>query len=243
MTHPQATPASLSTLAHVLVTSLDAPVVDAHDFHHLTKVLRARSGEAISVTNGAGSWRPCVVPSPWTDPSIELTPTGDIVHLHARSARCVAFSLVKGDKPEFVVQKLTEAGIDRIVILKASRSVVKWDPDRAGKHLNRLNLVAREALMQSRGVWLPSIEGPISPLAFIAAETAAGRIAAVAQFGGGPLLAEVDSVLIGPEGGWALDEFAAFSRTLTLGDQIYRAETAAVAAGVLLAAVRAHVLQ
>ena len=41
----------------------------------------------------------------------------------------MAFAPAKGDRPEWVVQKLTELGIDRIVPLAAARSVVRWDGD------------------------------------------------------------------------------------------------------------------
>ena len=39
----------------------------------------------------------------------------------------IAFALVKGERPEWVVQKLTEVGVDRIVPFVAERSVVQWD--------------------------------------------------------------------------------------------------------------------
>ena len=45
----------------------------------------------------------------------------------------VAFALVKGDRPELVVQKLTELGVDRIMPFRAGRSVVRWDDARAGQ--------------------------------------------------------------------------------------------------------------
>src|SRR3546814_2905207 len=61
----------------------------------------------------------------------------------------VAFALVKGDKPELVVQKLTELGIDRIVPLRAERSVVRWDEAKAASALTRLRAIARAAAMQS----------------------------------------------------------------------------------------------
>jgi RsmE family RNA methyltransferase len=47
-------------------------------------------------------------------------------------------------------------------------------------------------------------------------------------------------VLVGPEGGWGQDELESVpeSRQVALGPNVLRAETAAVAAGVLLAALR-----
>ncbi len=45
--------------AHVLVTDVAAPVLDDTATHHLRRVLRLRDGAAVSVTDGAGGWRPC----------------------------------------------------------------------------------------------------------------------------------------------------------------------------------------
>ncbi len=53
------------------------------------------------------------------------------------------------------MQKLTEIGVDRIVVLHAERSVVRWDTERGTKNLVKLVRVAREAIQQSRQVWLP----------------------------------------------------------------------------------------
>ncbi len=76
-----------------------------------------------------------------------------------RAALTVGFALVKGERPELIVQKLTELGIDRIVPFVAERSVVRWDGDRAAGHVERLRRVAREAAMQSRRCWLPEVVG------------------------------------------------------------------------------------
>ncbi len=230
------TPAAVSAVAHVVVLSLDQPCLDDHDFHHVTRVLRGRTGETITVTDGQGGWRSCKVPADWTDAATPVTVVGEIVNVKQPPVLCVAVALVKADKPELVVQKLTEIGVSRICFVKAERSVVKWDADRAPKHLARLKLVAREALMQSRGVWMPTIEGPVSLAALVTAEQAANRVVAAADYGGDCVTREVDTVLIGPEGGWSSAERDTIPRIVTLGTQILRAETAAIAAAVLLTA-------
>ncbi len=69
----------------------------------------------------------------------------------------VAFALVKGERPELVVQKLTELGVDRIVPFLAERSVVRWEPDKAERNATRLRRVAVEAAMQCRRTWLPEV--------------------------------------------------------------------------------------
>ena len=146
----------------------------------------------------------------------------------------MAFALTKGERPEWAVQKLTEAGVDRLVPFVAARSVARWDAGRAAGHGERLRRVAREAAVQSRRLWLPVVED-VAGFAGVAARPGA----ALAQRGGGPPSLEHPVVLVGPEGGWSDEELAAGLPNVGLGPHVLRAETAAVAAGVLLAAVRA----
>ena len=148
----------------------------------------------------------------------------------------VAFALAKGDRPEWVVQKLTELGVDRIVPLVTERSVVRWSPEREAQGRARLCRVAREACAQSRRVWLPEVTD-VSTLASLAA--ASGGPVALAQMGAPPPARADQTVAIGPEGGWSASELALVEGTVGLGDASLRAETAAVAIGVLLTSIRA----
>jgi 16S rRNA (uracil1498-N3)-methyltransferase len=224
-----------SVAAHVLVADIDAPALDSEDIHHLSSVLRLRPGEAVGVTDGAGAWRLCrfrTGGSPEAGGSVH--PDGEVVRLDRPDPQLtVAFAPVKGDRPEWAVQKLTEVGVDRIVLMQTDRSVVRWDSKRAQTHLERLRKVARQALMQSRGCWLPDVSGvhPFSALACCSG-------AALAALAGCPPSLEFSTVLIGPEGGWSLAEEALGLPTMALGSGVMRSETAAVAAGVLLAALR-----
>src|SRR5437764_7952354 len=168
--------------AHVCVSDLEAPEVDAADRHHLARVLRLRPGEMLTASDGAGGSRQCQ----WTAEG-RMAVAGPI-ELSARPAPLitVAFAVTKGDRPEWAVQKLTEAGVDAIIPLVAARSVVRWDGDRAGRHIDRLRKVGREAAMQSRRVWLPTIGGPQSFDDLVAGAKAAGHLGhlALAEPGG-----------------------------------------------------------
>ena len=211
-----------TSAAHVLVADVAAPAPDREAMHHLLRVLRLRDREAVTVTDGNGRWRECVI----TGASIEAT--GDVHVVEQRDPMLtVAVAPPKGDRLEWLVAKCTEVGIDRIVLLEAERSVVRWQGDRADKQLDRLRRIIVEASMQSRRVWLPELAGPLQ---------AAGVLpeAAVAEPGGEPVTAGVPTIAIGPEGGWSPAELAAAAATVSLGDQILRVETAAVAAAVLM---------
>ena len=54
--------------AHVFVTDIVDPVLDDDDAHHLTRVLRLRAGQKVSVSDGRGAWRICE----WRDGLLEI---------------------------------------------------------------------------------------------------------------------------------------------------------------------------
>ena len=73
----------------------------------------------------------------------------------------VGFALTKADHPEWAVQRLTEAGADRVVVVMSARCVARWPAAKQERQLGRLREVARQAAMQSRRAWLPEVEGPV----------------------------------------------------------------------------------
>jgi 16S rRNA (uracil1498-N3)-methyltransferase len=212
--------------AHVLVDDVAAPAVDDATAHHVFRVLRVRDGDSVTVTDGQGRWRACRASASG------LEPIAEVRTVEAPSHACtVAFAIPKADRPEWIVQKLTELGVDRIMLLHAERSVVRWEPARADRHVAKLRRVAAEAVQQSRGVWLPTIVGPV-----VASDVLSEMV--VAEPGGRPLGARDWSVAIGPEGGWSDEELAMATDRVTLGDRVLRVETAALTAGVHLVANR-----
>ena len=217
-------------MAHAFVADVAAPVLDVDDRHHLARVLRLRAGEEITVSDGRGGWRACT----WTEGGV-LVPIGEPEHRPAPApAITVAFALTKGDKPETAVQKLTEVGVDRIIPFTAGRSVARWEGERADRHVTRLRKVAREAAMQSRRAHLPVVDA-VTDFATVAALPGA----VLADAGGGPPSLERPVILVGPEGGWTEEERGVGLPAVGLGSNVLRAETAAIVAGGLLAALRA----
>lgn len=222
--------------AHVFVADLDRPEIAEDDRHHLERVLRLRPGEVVTASDGRGGLRVCRFAAGGA-----LEPDGDATVEPPRQPSVgVGFALVKSEKPEWIVQKLTEVGVDRILPFTASRSVVQWDEAKAARNLSRLRRVAVEAAMQSRQRWLPTVE-PVRPLTAVSE----GDDVALADgdaSAGPPTLAR-PTVLVGPEGGWSEEERAAArGRFVRLGASVLRAETAAVAAGVLLCGLRERVV-
>lgn len=212
---------------HVFVDDIDRPVISEEDYHHLSKVRRVRLGETLTICDGAGRWCPARFGSA---PEV----TGSIVSVDRSPPRItIAMSPVKGDRTATAVQMLTEIGVDRIVLVSTARSVVRWDEERGHKAIARLAAVARSAAQQSRQVWLPVVEGPVSVSRLLAEQA----VAVAEQGASAPSLLH-PTVIIGPEGGWENAEIGPQIPRVGLGSAVLRAETAAVAAGALLASLR-----
>ncbi len=232
----------------VFVPDVGAPVVDGADLRHLLDVLRLRAGEVVAVSDGAGRWVPCRVASDAVaggsrraDPGTTLVPDGprrEVARL--RPELTVAFAPTKGDRPEWVVQKLTELGIDRIVPLRTARSVVRWEGDRGHKAVERLRRVAREAAAQSRRAWLPQVTD-VCRLDEVT--RVAGVPVVLADPGGAAPGLDRPVVAVGPEGGWDDEERRTAGATVGLGVTVLRAETAALVAATLLSSLRCSVVQ
>ncbi|MGY6500323.1 MAG: RsmE family RNA methyltransferase [Acidimicrobiales bacterium] len=215
---------------HVFVDDVAAPRLAADDRHHLERVLRLRRGEALTVSDGRGRWRACRLGD-----GVEIA--GPVIEVPApEPALAVGFVPVKGDRPDWVVQKLTELGIDRIVVLRSERSVVRWDGERGERQIERLRVVARNAAMQCRRCHLPTIDGVLA-----LAEVAGPGVVRADRGGSSPALGP-ELVVVGPEGGWSEAERALVPDAVTVGVHVLRAETAAVAVGTLFAALRGGVV-
>jgi 16S rRNA (uracil1498-N3)-methyltransferase len=216
--------------AHVFVQSLETLALSTDDQHHLLKVLRVKSTDQITVSNGVGAWITATLSK---DGDVRATSELFVVE-PPKWSLSIAFAPVKGEKPELIVQKLTELGIDEIIPLApTSRSVVRWDAAKAEKQTGRLQRVANEASMQSRRVWLPVVH-PVTQLADLASRAEV----AFAEPGGVEVAAVHRTIVVGPEGGFAPDELVRSVNRVSLGESVLRAETAAIVAGALMTRCR-----
>lgn len=227
-------PVLRASQAHTFVDDVDAPHLADDDHHHLTRVLRLAEGASITVGDGRGRWRSCRLGAGGA-----VTPTGEVVvEPRPTPPVTVAFALVKGDRPELVVQKLTELGVDVIVPFTAARSVVRWDDAKVARQAERLAVIARNAAMQCRRAWLPQVE----PLADFARVAALPGVTMADASGDAPSL-HAPTVLVGPEGGWSDEERAIGVPAVCFGAHVLRAETAAITAGAVLVALRSGLVR
>lgn len=205
----------------------DLPLDDSVE-HHLRRVVRLRDGESVSATDGDGAWRLTTVRIDGS--TLRLEPSTAVRVEPQRSVLVsIAAAMPKGDRLEWLVQKVTELGADRLTLLHAERSVVRWKANRIEQQRERLQRIADEACRQSRRVWRMHVEGPVDATTVLSSY-------AVAEPGGRRLAAGDTSIAIGPEGGWSPEELAAASVQVAINDHILRTETAAVAATALCVA-------
>ena len=216
-----------------------AVTVEGAEAHHGVVVRRLAVGEPVLLTDGLGVVAECEVTETGKQRLVaevravrtEPHPEPDVVVVQA---------LPKGERGELAVEVLTEVGVARIVPWAAARSVAVWRGDRAAKSLARWRGTAREAAKQSRRAWFPEVAGLASTadvvelvagasLALVLHEDAAEPLAEVTVPPAGPIV-----LVVGPEGGLAPEELAAFSdagaQAVRLGPEVLRTSTAGVAA-------------
>lgn len=206
---------------------------------HAAVVRRIQLGETILVSDGAGTAvRGPVVAADKTGVTLEVA---EVLRSPVEAVRYVAVqALPKGDRAERAVEVLTELGIDEIVPWQASRSIVKWVPDRAERHLARWRSTAREATKQSRRFRVPVVTVPLSTrevalripdtaLTLVLHEEADTPLATLDVPASGDVM-----LIVGPEGGISPEELEAFTRAgaqvASLGDGVLRTSTAGVVA-------------
>jgi 16S rRNA (uracil1498-N3)-methyltransferase len=219
-------------------------VLDGPEGRHAASVRRLAAGESLILADGSGGTARCVVSAAHKD-ALDVTVLA-LSHEPAPSPRVtVVQALPKGDRGELAVEVLTEAGVDEIVPWQASRCVTRWRDARGEKALARWRSTAREAAKQARRSWVPVIADPESTAAVAKRLGAAAAGLVLHEEAGQPLsgaglaAGQGEIVLVvGPEGGVAPDELAAFeaagARLVRLGPTVLRTSTAGVVAAAIV---------
>jgi 16S rRNA (uracil1498-N3)-methyltransferase len=213
------------------------------DSRHALRSLRLRPGDEVSLADGRGAVASGLI----SDDRGGLA----VVRIEAVSrvvrrapVISVAFAPPKGDRLSWAIQKLGELGVDEAVLMHTARSVREVRPDRSAQAVSRLQVVAREAAMQSRQAFVMEVAAGASfedclatggvPVIMLAQTGQTGLRSALPAEGGGLRL------LVGPEGGWTDEELegarAAGAALWSLGQSVLRTETAAVVGAALVLA-------
>ena len=217
---------------------------------HLIRVLRAQPGMEYDIVAGDRVWHAVIAGITGDSVRFNL-----VAQVEADPALPVTLllSIFKFDRLEWAIEKATELGVERIVPIIARRSE-KHLVQSAEKRVERWRRIAREAAQQSRRSDVPEIEN-VLPLKTAARQAGdAARLLLAEQERSTTLRRAVEEVLgnsgdempvicmaVGPEGGWTAEEEALFDaegwKSVSLGPRILRAETAAMTAMAVVAAL------
>ena len=210
---------------------------------HLIRVLRAQAGMECDMVAGDRVWRAVIAGV--TGDTVRFTLLSEVA---VDPALPVTFllSVFKFDRMEWMIEKATELGVERIVPMIARRSE-KHLAQAAQARVERWRRIAREAAKQSRRSDIPLVGDvaqlknavrmkPEVGLSLLLAEQerATTLFAAVQPFEKGSI-----HCAVGPEGGWTAEEESLFVsegwQPVSLGPRILRAETAGIAAMAVIA--------
>jgi len=230
----------------ISLLAADQVVLPPEIARQVSRVLRLRSGQRIVLFGGDGAEVEATLgETGGKEISVTLgerrTPDVDLrVRLH------VAVAVLKGEKLDWTIQKLTELGATSILLMLTERTISTAGEERWPKRMERYRRIAREATEQCGGVRVPDVHEPRS-LADLAANTelAACRLI-LDPLSGRKLLDAIPGtahsllLFVGPEGGFSQGEVALAQEhgvePVSLGKRVLRAETAAIAAAAVAAA-------
>jgi 16S rRNA (uracil1498-N3)-methyltransferase len=208
------------------------------DAHHLTRVLRVETGQQYEISDNHNVYVAEVEDARKDLVSFAVHSRLDVAEPAVRTT--LLASLIRFERFEWIIEKATEMGVERIVPVESARTE-KGLRTAAGKRLVRWRRVAREASEQSRRAFLPEIEEALALEDGLDIEADYRYLLEEAQ--APPLLAvspahreagDRVALLLGPEGGWTDHERARIRDAgwcaVSLGREILRSETAAIAA-------------
>ncbi|MEO2041682.1 MAG: RsmE family RNA methyltransferase [Pirellulales bacterium] len=215
----------------------DTAQLEGDEARHLTRVMRAKTGDTVELFDGRGtSWTATVerIQRNHVELSLDQKQSETVFN---KPTITLAVALPKGDRQKWLIEKITELGTDALVPLTTTRSVA--EPTAAA--ISRLQRGVIESCKQSGRNRLLEITPPQSLRNLLTTSSASLRILACPD--GTPmqsiLLKPIDNILIaiGPEGGFTDEEIktanAVGFKQMSLCQNILRIETAAIAAAVI----------
>ena len=222
-------------------------IITGDDVNHIKNVIRLKIGDEISISNGIdGKDYRCGIE--------EITETQIVCKLRFIKEDGVELpskvylfqGLPKGDKMEFIIQKMVELGVHEIIPVAMKRCVVKLDEKKAKSRIARWQGIAEAAAKQSKRAVIPQINNVMTYQQALeyakdmdvklvpyemenildGSSGMEGTRKIIDSLGHGQRIA----IFIGPEGGFEEreinDAIALNMKPVTLGRRILRTETA-----------------
>tara|TARA_B100000902_G_C27231281_1_gene874963 strand:- start:62 stop:739 length:678 start_codon:yes stop_codon:yes gene_type:complete len=214
----------------------NATILEADEFFHCTKVLRNREKDIIYLTDGKGNLYESEILKIKKN-QCDIRSIKKIKTLKKNKKNHVVISVIKSqNRLEWMVEKLTEIGIDEITFISTKHS------ERSNINYKRIDKKIISALKQCKSLFKPKINKLISVNDFLKYdfETSNKYIA--------DLSSKIEMkknknhinslIVIGPEGDFSKEELEDFKKKgyqkISLGNQVLRSETAAIVGGYLL---------
>jgi len=212
--------------------------------NHITRVLRLRAGEPLTLFNGNGAEYAATILELHRDAVVVEVGQEQAVSRESALQLTLAQGISRGERMDWILQKATELGGSRIVPLFTERSVVRLDAKQSERKLQHWRAIAIAACEQCGRNSVPEIAQPTGLFKFVGngVQPHVTRLllspvsdVSIDEVG---VSATGVTVLIGPEGGLTENEQAVALRSgftsVRMGPRVLRTETAAIAALTIL---------
>ena len=218
--------------------------ITGDDAHHLMHVMRAKEGQEVIVVDAENQVARMAM-SAFREGAVTLTLQERLAaDTESPIGLVLAQCLLKADKMDLVVQKAVELGAVGVIPVRSQNCVVRYDAKKAAARRDRWQKIADEAAKQCGRTALLSVAAVTDLNDFLQQNAAAAESELIFFYENEQdqtvksYLSQVQAkrivLLVGPEGGFSLDEAtavaAASGHSVTLGPRILRAETAALTA-------------
>ena len=205
--------------------------LDKSQSHYVSKVMRIKKSEVFSLFNSSGEWEAIILDI--SKNIVEFNVTKQLRQKENSKELWLAFSPIKSNYFNFMIQKATELGVTKFLPIIFDRTIVR----KINKE--RLEKVIIEATEQSNQINMPTIEEPQSldsflknnktDLIFTDLNTTNKKIDL------NQLTSNPTSVIIGPEGDFSEEEREQILKykgvqSIKINENILRSETAVISA-------------
>jgi len=205
--------------------------LDKSQSHYVNKVMRVKVSKVFSLFNSSGEWEAKVLSI--SKSIVEFNITKQLRQKESSKELWLAFSPIKSNYFNFMIQKATELGVTKFLPIIFDRTIVR----KINKQ--RLEKVIIEAAEQSNRINVPSIEDPQSLKDFLSNEKMdlifTDLNSQNKKLDLGKLTGNPTCVIIGPEGDFSEEErgeILTFKHVqpIKINENILRSETAVISA-------------
>jgi len=207
--------------------------------HYLKDVMRLKIGDSFSIFNGQGEWNASI--ESYEKEGVRIKILHKLRDKENEQNIWLAFTLIKQNPLNFIIQKATELGVQKFIPILSERTMVK------DINIERVKKIIVESSEQSNRISIPEINNLESLKKFLSDFPKNGCLVfcdinckksdlkkILSKKGIGPIC-----ILIGPEGDFSANERKLIidlnqSHSISLAKNILRAETAAIVAVTLV---------